>query len=268
MLVATLMLALAQAPAPLTLMEGGWVGADVDQKQVTLWNEVLFAELTRLGVQVRTQADVAQVLGLERQKQLLGCGDDAGSCVAELAQALDADGIIRGSTGRSGSSLVLNVRVVSATGEPLAVKSAVVPTADAALAELPRLAEALVDALAPRFPGRLAPRVKATPGARRFWWLPAAGAVVLTGVGVGLQMAARGVAGDVRAGVGLANLTAVDDAIARGRSLEVGSFIAFGLAGAAAVSAVLVWWLGADADPSPVTLAPVPGGVVLVGRWP
>jgi hypothetical protein len=47
---------------------------------------------SRLGrgqrVRVTTQRDVAQIIGLERQKQLLGCSDQDSSCNAELAGAL------------------------------------------------------------------------------------------------------------------------------------------------------------------------------------
>lgn len=266
MLTVLLAVAVAQAQPPVTLVEGGWIGADVDEKQVAVWTEVLFAELTKHGVQVRTRADIAQVIGLEREKQLMG----AEGGVAEIAQALNADGLIRGSTGRMGTSLVLNVRVVSARGEPLAVHSLVVPSAEAAVAAMKPIADALVEGLAPRFPGRLAVRAKVTPGLRRFWWAPAAAALAFAGAGVGLQVAARGVEQDVRTnGSGYPSLATVNDAVSRGQTFETLSFVAFGVAGAALVGTGLLLWLGGDTEDSPaVALVPGPGSLLLVGRWP
>ena len=39
-------------------------------------------------IRVMTSGEVAQVIGLERQKQLLGCSETGASCMAELAGAL------------------------------------------------------------------------------------------------------------------------------------------------------------------------------------
>ncbi len=62
--------------------------------------------------QVVSTRDLAQVLTLERQKQLADC--DSASCVAELAGALGADVLAAGSVGKMGSSSVLNLRLINA----------------------------------------------------------------------------------------------------------------------------------------------------------
>ncbi|GMU60601.1 MAG: hypothetical protein AMXMBFR34_23640 [Myxococcaceae bacterium] len=267
MLTAALLVALAQAPESVTLLEGGWVAADVDENQITLWNDVLFSELSEFGITVRRKSDVAQALGLERQKQLMGCAES--NCSAEIAQALNADGIISGSIGKSGSSLVLNIRVLSSTGDQLAAKSAMVPSADAALAEMKPLARALAEAMAPRLSGRVAVKAKATPGLKRFWWIPASIGVVAAGVGIGLQVSAQGIASGVRSGSGYDSLTEVQNATSSGKTLETVSYVMFGLAGAAAVSTVLLVVLGQDfVEGAPVALAPTLNGFVLTGRWP
>ncbi|MCC6333126.1 MAG: hypothetical protein IT380_03945 [Myxococcales bacterium] len=267
MLTAALLVALTQAPQSVTLLEGGWVAADVDENQITLWNDVLFSELSEFGISVRRKGDIAQALGLERQKQLMGCAES--NCSAEIAQALNADGIISGSIGKSGSSLVLNIRVLSNTGDQLAAKSAVVPSADAALAEMKPIARALAEAMAPHLAGRVTVKAKAAPGLKRFWWIPASIGVITASVGIGLQVSAHGIESSVREGSSFNSLTEVQVAMSSGKTQETVSYVMFGLAGAAAVSTVLLVVLGQDSvEAAPVTLAPTLNGFVLTGRWP
>src|SRR5882757_2883687 len=56
----------------------------------------LAAKLAARGFQVTTPADLEAVMGLERQKQLLGCSEDS-SCLAEISSAL---GVPLVATGR------------------------------------------------------------------------------------------------------------------------------------------------------------------------
>ena len=60
------------------------------------------------GTTVLGDADIAAALGLERQKQLLGCTDDK-ACLTEIGGALGVDRLIHGSVGRVGGSLVVNI---------------------------------------------------------------------------------------------------------------------------------------------------------------
>ncbi len=66
-------------------------------------------------VQVTTPRDIAQILGLERQKQLLGCSNEDGSCSAELAGALGVDGLLTAIVTRTPSGWLLSMKVVRAT---------------------------------------------------------------------------------------------------------------------------------------------------------
>lgn len=67
-------------------------------------------------IRVITAKEVATVIGIERQKQLLGCSTDeeSASCMAELAGALGVDGVITGSVAKIGDSFVANIKIVSA----------------------------------------------------------------------------------------------------------------------------------------------------------
>ncbi|MEW5847602.1 MAG: hypothetical protein AB2A00_02270 [Myxococcota bacterium] len=74
-------------------------------------------ELTLLRVResghfsrVVTTKDAQEVLGLERQRQLLDC--DAASCMTELAQSLGVDNIMTGEISRVGRSVLLSFRLL------------------------------------------------------------------------------------------------------------------------------------------------------------
>ena len=54
-------------------------------------------------------ADNGSMLGIERQKQLVGCGEDSSSCMAELSGALNARYVLGGSVSRFGDALQLNL---------------------------------------------------------------------------------------------------------------------------------------------------------------
>lgn len=79
--------------------------------------EHLAQSLLRAGAQVITSAEIAAVLGFERQRQLLGCGSDDASCMTELAGALGADALVLGAVARVGSAYQLQLRAVSGSGQ-------------------------------------------------------------------------------------------------------------------------------------------------------
>jgi TolB-like protein len=77
-------------------------------------SEALGAQALRSGYfEVTTQKDMLTLLSLERQKQLLGCTDDAAACVAELGGALGARFVLSGSVTRLGpDTLQLNLQLL------------------------------------------------------------------------------------------------------------------------------------------------------------
>jgi TolB-like protein len=78
--------------------------------------EALAAELSRTGLfEVTTQKDVAVVLGVERQRQLLGCGEESSSCATELAGALGARFVLSGSVAKLGDVFQLNLQTQDTT---------------------------------------------------------------------------------------------------------------------------------------------------------
>lgn len=72
-------------------------------------------ELQSFGAfEVVTSDMVRSVLALERQKQLLGCGDDEASCLTELAGALGADWLVTGRVSRVGELFTLDLSLIDA----------------------------------------------------------------------------------------------------------------------------------------------------------
>ena len=84
-----------------------------DEARAAIWLE-RFAEVMRRDgrVEVTTASDLAHLLGLERQKQLLGCDSEATSCLAELANALGTEGVLVGSITRSGNAYLAVLKVI------------------------------------------------------------------------------------------------------------------------------------------------------------
>lgn len=70
------------------------VNGPVPSRVLAAFNQALPSELRKLeGISVVTATEIRELLGLERQKQLLGCDEDT-SCMAEVAGALDADEMV------------------------------------------------------------------------------------------------------------------------------------------------------------------------------
>jgi hypothetical protein len=143
MVTAVLAVMLAAAPS---LAMPGLNPVNVGRAEADLYSDLLGQRLASGGVKIMSARDLGAVLGLERQKQLLGCGES--SCIAELAGALGTDGIVLGDVGKLGTSLALNVKVLSAQGALLAQYNAQVPSADEMPSALEVAASALLGQLA------------------------------------------------------------------------------------------------------------------------
>jgi hypothetical protein len=114
-MVLELVLSLATAATPqkarmaiLALQGAG----DVDPSLAAAMTESLAAEVDARGYfEPVSSAEIATLLGVERQRQLLGCGDEAAACTAELAGALGAPYVMSGSLTRLEGIYQLNLQV-------------------------------------------------------------------------------------------------------------------------------------------------------------
>lgn len=149
-MVATLLLtlALSAGPQPVRLAAPSLSGINLSQDELNFYTDHLAQQLGFQGVRVTTSSEIQQLLGFERQKQLLGCSDSSASCMAELANALGVDGIVTGSIGKIGSAYQLNLKIIAAgDGAPLAAYSARAKQDEAVLDELTRGAKSMASEL-------------------------------------------------------------------------------------------------------------------------
>lgn len=108
---AVVVLSAEPAPlAPLKLVAPGLQVVGLDPKIGDFLTEHVAQQMKLAGVDIITQREMASLLGLERQKQLLGCSDASSSCMAELASALGADGVLLGDLARFGGRIQINSR--------------------------------------------------------------------------------------------------------------------------------------------------------------
>lgn len=74
--------------------------------------------LTELGktelVEAMGTSDVQAVLGMERQKQMLGCSENSTSCLAEISAALGAPWLVSGTIGQFGKTTRLDIKLIRA----------------------------------------------------------------------------------------------------------------------------------------------------------
>jgi TolB-like protein len=203
-----------------------------DARLGAVYAERLASHLEDRGLKVVTQQTIRSILTVERQKQLLGCGDDSSSCLTELAGALGSSYLMLGQVARVGASFTVNVRAVqSASGATVSSTSKTVGSEEASLVAVGEAADAFVFTLDPTLARPLvAPWLVAGLGAAT----AAAGLVFLFRV----ADANATLRGPVRADF------SVDDAfkLAQARAPEQPVGIALLVGGGAALVTGIVWW--------------------------
>lgn len=110
----------------------------LDAMFVEFLNEQLAAGFRSSGIEVVTTNEIKSLIGLERQKQLLGCKETDASCMAEISGALGVEALAMGDVVQLDKSFQVSLKVVSAAdGRVLAFETTRVPSregmADAAV---------------------------------------------------------------------------------------------------------------------------------------
>jgi hypothetical protein len=143
-----LLLAAAAGPPPPTLALPGLSGVRLDAGETELYGDLLSVELQQFGFKVLSSRDIGELIGPERQRDLLACGA-SDSCIAEIVGALGVDGIIVGDVGRLGEQYTVSVKVLSAKNAvPLALHTGRAGSAKAVPKELAMAARDLAHQLA------------------------------------------------------------------------------------------------------------------------
>jgi hypothetical protein len=175
------LVAVVSQAAPLKVAAPDFTFVGLDPTLGAVFQDRFLGRLGSPELQVTTQRDVQQLLGLERQRELLGCTTTSTSCIAELAGALGVDAVLTGSLARSDSGFIVSLRVLrSNDGQPLATPNTRVSSEAALLDWLDETADALrVELL--RATGRVV-EARASPLAR---WVPGlVGGALIIGGGV------------------------------------------------------------------------------------
>lgn len=262
-----LLLGLALTATP-NLAAPGLQCAGVDPVVCDAYLEHFVANLTNRGVKVTTKNDMGEVLGVERQKQLLGCASGDSSCLTELAGALGVGALLSGTVAKTESGYVSTLKVIDATsGSTKWAATTRVDTEKALFGFFEDQAGALAQTLAPQGSrGGVSPVVK---------WIPAMVGGVAAIVGGVLFSEAAAEAGVLRAQLAdpqplskvlePPDFTVEDDlriAAQNGRTFQTAGWLCVGV-GAAAVVSSFVWWLLTPSSPVTATLVPSPNGALL-----
>jgi hypothetical protein len=132
--------------------------AGVDAQLASLLSDAVAAQVTSRGFfSVTTSKDVQTLLGVERQKQLMGCSD-AGACLTELAGAMGARFVLSGQLGRVGDTYQLTLQTVDTQkAQPVGRSTKLAKSVDALRDLLPYAVADATGTLAPSPPSRVLP---------------------------------------------------------------------------------------------------------------
>lgn len=222
------------AAAPVTIAVPGVSCVGLEPKLCDAFVDRFVDELTKEpDFKVLAERDIAQLIGLERQRQLLGCSD-GGSCIAELAGALGAAAVLRISFARSDPYYVTTARVLRSTD------GAVLASASERVGREGEVFDS-VDGIASRFRSELRREmIGATGPSRVVRLLPGIAGLAVAGGGLGLFLWA----GSERAQLTqhLVTGTAADTAASTGR-LKEGLGVGLLIAGAVLLAVSVIWWV-------------------------
>jgi TolB-like protein len=256
------LLSVVLAASPISVAAAGFSPVGGVSEDTASFIAEHFANLlaTQPQLEVTTQRAVMALLGLERQRQLMGCAADSSrTCLAELTGALGAKVLLVGEVAKLEHSLQVNLRLIEASsGHVLHLASVRGESSEVVLDRLEPVAIAAGRALRAHY------GLESTSGPR---WP----SLVLTGAGV----LAAGVgtyflvdAANAWARLGTPSLDlAPTDAKAVASSGARSQWLGVGLtaAGAVAVISGLIWF--AVTGDSHVSMAITPTSAGLMVRW-
>ncbi|MBL8940301.1 MAG: hypothetical protein JNM69_37490 [Archangium sp.] len=252
--------ALATLAATPNLAAPGLQCAGIEPALCDVYLEHFVGTLTSYGVKVTTKNDMAQVLGVERQKQLMGCATDSGSCLAELAGALGVAQLLSGSVAKTESGYVSTLKVIdSQTGEPKWTATTRVDTEKQLFAFFEERGSALAGELLPR---------SGPPTVVK--WIPAMVGGLLALAGGVFLLVANDEAAALRDYVlngtslveGMTTASDIRNSAETGRAAEALGWLGIGM-GAAAIAASVLWTVLAPSSPVTAAVVPTPQGATL-----
>lgn len=257
----TLLLSGVLSAAP-GLAAPGLQCSGIDPTLCDAYLEHFVGHLTNRGLAVTTKNDMAQIMGAERQRQLVGCTTESNACLAELTAALGVANLLTGTVAKTESGYVSTLKVLDASaGATKWSATTRVDTEKALFVFFEEQAGSLIGVIAPGVAARVSPVVK---------WIPAMVGGLAVLVGGTLLLASEGEAALLREyatsldplakyradpdAQGISYETYILSIGGSGRDLQLAGWVTFGL-GLAAITSSIVWAL---LPSSPVTATVVP----------
>lgn len=228
----------------------------------------LAQQLTRRGVKVMSPSDIRALIGVERQKQLLGCDDDTSSCLAELGDALGADGVVTGNLGKFGDSFQLNVKIVAHDGNVLTTYSQKFAS-EAALVEgvsaaAKQLAKETYRAMGREAPVAIVDDTQPSRFGRPAVLVPLAVGVAFVGAGIGLRLASQQELDALTSPAAPMTDGEISSHVSQGRTYQALSFVGFGLGAAALITGAVLAVKGPSNDTAVSFVPSTTGGSIAV----
>lgn len=251
-----LLLSLAAAPIKVATMRLNVL--DAKESWVDFYTGHFADRLVDQGLEVTSPREISTLVGLERQRQLLGCAEGS-TCLIEIAGALGVDGIAMGDLARVSDGFQVNLRVLSPkTGKRLASFSGRARGEADLLAALSQAAELLSRQLGAALARPTAKATAPSRGSRRWWWVPAfAGAGGLAGGSAALAMAESDRA---RLATGTLDAAEAQRVLSSGKTARALGYASLGVGAAALATAAGLLLFGSE--PAVVPLASAHGGGV------
>ena len=217
-----------------------------------------------------TEREISTLLGLERQREILGCAE--GTCLIELANALGVDAVLIGHVAKVGKHYQVSLRVVDAqSGAPRALSSFKAEDEDALIDGLATSATTLVDQVMGRSAvgATPAPVTGRLPIPKRVWWVPAVGAALVLGGGALCLGLSRGDYArlDPKSDPQHLSLEAAQSTAGRGNAIQTTSVALLATGAAVALATVAVALFGSETQ---VSAAVTPSGAAIsfAGTFP
>jgi hypothetical protein len=232
--------------------------------------DALVTALSSRGLfRVVSSKEVAQMLGVERQRQLLGvCEANEGACAGNVAEATGARFVLSGSLSLLGPTYQLSLQMLDTVkGQPVGRASRLSADLGVLRAQVPYAVAEATGVPLPPPPSRVL----------QVSMIAVGGAAAVGGAFTGLLALSRQtvlneeLCPGATKGAGCAGVNLRPRAyyVEQNQALTTQKFLSVGLmAGGALLAAAGVWLLPAPEGGPRVALVPGPGGVVVAGVWP
>jgi hypothetical protein len=167
---------------PITVAAPGLSVLDLSPAENRFFDTHLAQALVASGLSVITPEQITAVIGIERQKELLGCAEGNAACLAEIANALNADALLTGSLAKLDDEYRYSLTMVSAANAlPLATASGKARSRGALADALTVSARQLAESVARRLDRPLIAGAAAPSRGFRWGWVPLGAGVVAAG---------------------------------------------------------------------------------------